>query len=268
MLDDARAADLRRRQGWRVKHANGIWWTSSERGLWHPVNELRKLTHEQLRWPTRAALGFFAAPADPADVTGTKSGHLLAIDDFGEHHLSRKRRQELRRALVECEFRVLDSPELLLKSGWEVASAGARKSGAAIARDRRTYQQRAIAAFETDAPMVICALKDEELIGYMSSIACDRQACLDQLYISPQSRSTGAGAGLYWLTLDLWSQVSEIDQVWLGTSLGSDSGVDWYKGRFGAPSVEIPIHAQVRWAAGLALARMRPDSLLLKAAGR
>lgn len=257
-----------RTQGIRVVESRGHLWRNAAapspiaRQDWTPLHRFVPLTRDEARFPLRSALAYRCLAAEPVPTTFPYVV-VRDIPNYDERRMTKDHARHVRRALERFEFVWLDSPDLLLEQGWQVASAAAAESGMVIARHEGEYRKQTIAMFDAP-PIVIAGLSEGRLAGYVTTYATGAEAVFEKIYIAPEFRKEGVGRGLYWNVLAGWAQTPGVQNVWTGGTL-PQRGVDRFKVSMGAVLEEVPVHAGMRAPLAMALRRLRPTAISLGA---
>lgn len=252
--------------GARVRPAWGRWWIVT-RGMWMPVAFLEPLAAGPSGFPSRRAVAFQASVARPSEATGTKPYSIFTdLPEYGPRSMTRYRRRDTRRALREFRYSVLREPGLLLAQGWPVVTEAALHSGSWTPADRPAYERYIDSLFRAATPpLIVTAVQNGRLAGYLTSYAVGDTAYLNDLYIAPWARTRNAGAGLYWLTLAAWRTVPGVTRASAGRLF--DGHVHEHKSSLGAGVVLVPVLAKIRRPVAAVLRRVRPDGAFLRLAG-
>lgn len=256
------ARDYLKHRGQICREFRGEWWYAQRSTLyWEPLRSLQALPAEKISWPTWAALGFRALVADPERANSLPTSVIIPnLRTYDETRLTRYRRREVRRALEQIRFEVVETPDILLQQGWSVASRAAAVSGHWLPGRQTDYIRHVKGSFETRPPLTVAAFDGDRLVGYMTSFAIGSQVNLLDIFISPDFRRNHTGVGLYWLTLRIWGRTAGVETALLGMPLPETPGVDAFKVSIGAAVESYPAISGLRLPAKIWLARTRPHS--------
>ena len=253
--------------GVSVVRARGNLWRNSyapnpvSRYAWTPLHRWVPLPEKAVGYPTRSALAYRAMAAEPVTTTFPYTV-FRDLTAYGEHSMNRHRARDTRQALERYEYRMLEDPDLLHAQGWSVMRDAYAFRGTRPPVDEATYRRQLTAVFEGKPPMIVVALSDGHLAGYLTSHATGSEATVEKLYISPSFRDDRVGLGLYWVTLTGWASAPGVRNAWAGGTM--PGGVDRFKMSIGAVLEQVPVHAGMRGAIRLGYRVLKPDALSLK----
>lgn len=264
-----RAAEYWAARGKATRTRGGVWWRHRGQGIWSPIDLLTPLAADRVRLPGTTALAAFAL-VSAEDSLGTYQ-HIAFQDVglYGPDRVTRDRRREVRRAMDSHGFRLLESPEELMRQGWAMASEAAQSGQLWIPPDREAYGHHCAELFR-DTPAAVIAAFDEggRLAGYTVSFSVGPNAYLEELFTADWARRTFVGVGLYWCLASYWACIAGTTTIGLGRTVGGGHGVDRFKVAMGATVVDSPARARIQRLTAAYLKVRRPDSEVLAMAGK
>ena len=263
-----RAAEYWADRGKATRLRGGVWWRHRGQGIWSPIDLLTPLAADHVRRPTSTALAAFALVSGEDSLGTYQHVAFQDIGSYGPVRVNRDRRREVRRAMESHEFRLLESPEELIRQGWAMASEAAQSGHLWIPPDRKAYVQHCAELFR-GTPAAVIAGFDEggRLAGYMVSFAVGSNAYLEELFTAEWARRTFVGVGLYWCLASYWARVTGTTTIGLGRTVGGGHGVDRFKVAMGATVLDSPARARIQPLAAAYLTMRRPDSEVLAMTG-
>lgn len=263
----AQAAQWLADQGARIASRRGVLWAlrpahlGGSPGFWTPVAELTPQLPAAIGWPTRRALGLRAVAAEAAAATGQiVNWRITDFPQYGAARVSKTRRNEVRRALRNLDYRLVTDPQPLLAHGWPVAKAAARRSGQALASTEAAFRAWLRERFDAGPQAVVGAFAEDRLVAFALSHGIAEIAYLTHVYIDPSARASEAGSGLYWALLCLWRRCPGVQVVSLGADLPHLVGLRSFKRSFGAEASPLPVVARMRLAVAAYLRLRRPET--------
>jgi len=247
--------------GRQLRQADGVLWAVSNSRFWVPLMTFDPIPGKGVHWPSHTALGFQAIVSEPERATGWVQ-YLLVPDlpTYGVARIGKVRRREIRRAAEHFEFRVLDTPEILMAQGWRTLSEAASRSGQSTPGSEAVYRGQWEAIYNHEPPLVIAALREGVLHAYMVSYAAGGHVSFEQLAMDASARAHKAGAALYWLHLSLWSSVPGVEFASFGRPYPERDSIDFFKKSMGAQIAILPVVGRMRAPVRWFLKRQRPHA--------
>ncbi len=232
----------RRWSGPRVVRSGGHWWVDN-RGFCRRVHFAATVPAAEVRRPTAYCWAYHTLlPAEDAEAANVWSPLHLVEDlaNYGEHSLDSTQRKHVRRCRRAFELVQLTDAGMLAEQGWPIYSANARRLGLPLELDEEAFRAQAAAWAEDDRRLIVGALQDGRLVGYLETRAIGHTAYLDEIRLSETALKANLSAYLHYEAAQLYRQSGLVQEVCAGLPLPQRPGVIEFKRRMGMPIVHRP----------------------------
>ena len=242
-LTEEEYAQKLRSQGKNVILHKGRYWKESIVGFYEPLHYLARLTSEQatslsvLNWGSRASL----CEEDATEANGSIPIHLLSdIAGYDENSLPQKRRTDLRKCLKLVKFVQLIGPALLQEQGYEVLCSSLARTGHKKPPSKQEYLA-SLDGFTTDKNrLVLAALIDGKLGGYIDGLAIEGSAYMISGYYVTEALNTSMVTGFNFEFVQICRRSGGIQEVSDGLHLRERPTLDQAKSSIGFPVKYVP----------------------------
>ena len=267
LTEDERARSLEA-AGVAVVQHRGRAWCATRPGFFEPVHALARLREDEATRPARLAWGFRASLAEASSANATLPLHVL--EDFAHWdvaRLSSRRRGKLRRCRRDAAILPLGDPRLLQEEGHAIYA-----SHLARTRHRRTPSPAEFAGqlrrlVETGRPLVLIALVEGRLAGWIHGSAVDGVAYVDDVVVGTAFLAHQLGTGLNVELIEAFRRSPGIHTVVHGLHAREDRGLDEFKEGLGFRVTHVPARLVLPAPVRLWL-RVRRPHVLYRLTGR
>jgi hypothetical protein len=229
--------------GRRIVCNQGRYWKETVVGFYEPLHWLARLTAEQATCPVGLSWGFRAALCenDAGTANGSIPVHLLPeIADYDEQYLPTKRRTDLRKCRKVVKFVQLTGPLLLQEQGYEVLCSSLARTGHHKPPSKQEYLAK-LEAYTTDKHrLVLAALIDGKLGGYIDGLAIDGSAYMLSGYYATEALSTSMVTGFNFEFVQVCRRSGGIREVIDGLHIRERPALDGPKASMGFPVKYVP----------------------------
>ncbi len=226
-----------------------------------------RLTHfaatvraSELRRPALRCWAYQVALSDEDAPFANAHAPLHLVRDLSRYDescvLDVKRRQ-LRKARASLSLVRITDPRTLREQGWHVVSDNMRRLGVPKNMTETRYLAEVDSLVGDDRGLVIGAMADDRLVGYMQSFAVDNTAYLDRIYLADEARSLNVSAVLFFDVAQLYRRSGKVAQLCSGPAMPDQTGIGEFKRRIGQPIVRVPAYF---WSPRLMKALLRKVS--------
>lgn len=261
-LTEEEYAQKLRSQGVKIIFHQGRYWKQSIFGFYQPLHYLARLTAEQITSPSALSWGFRSAlcEEDAAEANGSVPIHLLSdIAGYDENALPQKRRTDLRKCLKLVKFVQLTGPALLQEQGYEVLCSSLARTSHQKPPSKKEYLA-SLDAFTTDKyRLVLAALIDGKLGGYIDGLAIERSAYMISGYYATEALPTSMVTGFNFEFVQICRRSGGIQEVADGQHLRELPGLDKAKTSIGFPVKYVPAKVYINPIVKPLIRRKFPD---------
>ncbi len=259
-LTEAQCAEWQDIRGRRPVEHLGRWWMESRPFVFQPVHHLARLTPDEATRPARRCIGFRARLIDDAADRSDACLPAHTLPDpqsYDMSRLSQTPRRYLRQGMRAVDIVALESPDLILDQGYEVASAAhARDPG--IGLPPIAQFKRNIESYFPGRGVILAAVRDQRLLGFSMTFAVDRAAYHDMVYVNNEGLAARASICLFHAFATLVSRQPALVEVMHGLHVRDDLGLNEFKRRIGLVVSPLPARAWFAPGPDQFLRRVRP----------
>src|SRR6516165_77737 len=247
-LTEGELAHWRCEQGCRVIAHRGRFWMERPRGFLQPLHWMARLSLKEASAPAVPAWGFRAVLAESeADAAnGALPVHVLTdVAGYTLQNLSPNRRNHLRRCYKRAIIVEITGPALLRQQGYEVLQSALHRTGYARAGSKEDYLASLDQYVTPRRRVVIGALIDGRLGGYLAGFAVNGTAYLEQVHLSTEALSDYVGIGLAFEFVRACQRSKGILEIIYGQHSREDAPLCSFKERIGFPVRHFPTRVRV-----------------------
>jgi hypothetical protein len=247
-LTEGELAHWRREQGYRVRAHCGRYWMESPRGFLQPLHWMARLSLKEASAPAVPAWGFRAVLADGeiGAANGALPVHVLTdVAGYGLQNLSSNRRNHLRRCYKRATIVELTGPALLRQQGYEVLQSALNRTGYARAGSKEHYLASLATYVTPGRRIVIAAVINGRLGGYLAGFAVDGTAYVEQVHLSTEALTDYVGIGLAVEFVRVCQRSEGIHEIIYGQHSREDEQLCTFKERIGFPVRRFPARVRV-----------------------
>ena len=259
VLSEEELAGLRRDEGCEVVFAHGCHWQHS-RGLYRRIHMLAPTRADHLQKPAALCWGFqtVLADADAVSANALFPCHLVTdLSTYDETSLESRKRRQVRACRRVMRLVRISDPRLLHKQGWEVFSATAERISRWTDVTRTKYLATAEPYVNDRRRLLVAALEDDILAGYLETYAVDGVAYLHELWVSAAYQRSNVGALLQFEAAQLYRRSGKVSMLCAGPHRVERPGLAEFKKRLGFPLVSMPAYVWMVYPARVAFRHFR-----------
>ena len=254
------------KRGKKVVQHSGRYWVETARGFFEPVHWLARVPKEQINRPSHYCWGYRSClhKEEAAYANGSLPIHLLDENDlthYEEANLPAKRRSQLRKSRKVVQVVRIVEPEPYLEQGYDVLKSAVNRThhGSIPAFDR--YCENMQRQFAEDKSILLAALVDGQMRGYVVLSAVDDVAYIDTVLLATEFLSTDMGTALAFESVQVARRCPQIKHVVYGLHSVEDSRLGVFKEGMGFKihlwPLKFRIPQIIRWIVG----RQSPEKL-------
>jgi hypothetical protein len=247
-LTEGELAHWRREQGRRVIPHRGRFWMESPPGFLQPLHWMARFSPKEARAPAVPAWGSRAvlAKSDADAANGTLSVHVLTdVAEYSLQNLSSNRRNHLRRCYKRASIVEITGTALLRQQGYEVLQSALSRTGYARAGSKEHYLATLEQFITPRRRVVIGALINGRLGGYLAGFAVDGTAYIEHVHLSTEALSDYVGIGLVFEFVQACQRSKGIREIIYGQHSREDAPLCSFKERIGFPVRHFPARVKV-----------------------
>lgn len=241
-------ADWRREQGCRLRPHRGRFWMEMPPGFLQPLHWMARFSRREASAPAALSWGFRAVLAESAveAANGALPVHVLSdVAGYGLQNLSSNRRNHLRRCYKRATIVEITGPALLRQQGYEVLQSALTRTGYARAGSRKNYLAGLEQYVAPERRVVIGALINGKLGGYLAGFAVDGTAYIEQVHLSTDALSNYVGIGLASEFVQMCQRSKGIREIIYGQHSREDAALCTFKESIGFPVKRFPTRVRV-----------------------
>lgn len=247
-LTEGELANWRRDQGYRVRAHRGRFWMEWPRGFLQPLHLMARFSRQESSAPAALAWGFRAllAESEAQAANGGLPVHVLSdLAGYNLQRLSANRRNQMRRCYKRAKIVEVTGPALLQEQGYAVLQSALSRAGYGRADSREHY----VACLEKNVHpkrrVILGALINDRLGGYLGGSAVDGTAYIEQVHLSTEALSHYIGIGLVFEFVQVCQRSEGIREIIYGTHLREDNALCIFKKSIGFPAKQFPTRVRV-----------------------
>lgn len=245
-------------RGLKVVSFRGRYWQEITPGFfdglhWLSRHAIREVGRPEMRcWGYRAAL----LEEEASSANGAIPVHLLTnLRDFTMDSVpSKSLRGTLRRFHREGDTRLVHVTDhrILADQGYDVMmSALIRIQRESKAPSREVYLENVERLMRESGWLVVAGVKDDTLLGYMTSWSVGRTAYLHELFVRSEALNSALSAALYVASAQVYRMCGDVDEVCAGLHLPEKPSLGLFKERLGFTLARAPSRVFLPWPASV-----------------
>jgi hypothetical protein len=256
-LTEGELADWRREQGYQVSAHHGRFWMEMPRGFLQPLHWMARFSYEEARPPAALSWGFRAvlSESDSEAANGALPVHVLSdVMGYTIESLSSNRRNHLRRCYKRAAIVEITGPEPLRQQGYEVFQSALKRTGYGRPKLKEDYLAGLeiwfrniyrIQAIASKRYVVLGALINNRLGGYLRGLAVDGTAYIEEVYLATEALPHDVGIGLVFEFVQVCRRSEGIREVIYGQHSREDEPLCSFKEKSGFPVRRFPTRLKV-----------------------
>lgn len=258
-LTEAVLAARLQRAGKRVRQIHGRHWVETRRGFFEPVHHLAVLSRAEVQ-PPRTWLGYRAVVDDASgDVaTGSLPIHLIRdLSAYDEHRLGRDQRRYLRRLPAHVRVVQVTDDRIFRDQGYHLLVEWCAKRGLRVPT-RRRFVASMRSRVQEDGWLVLAALNDDRLLGYIVASVVDGVGYLEESKVSEAGSRLRVGLAMDHACLLAFKRSALVTSVTVGLHEPEFPSRTDFKVRQGFPVIHVPTASSIRRPIRPLLQRLYP----------
>lgn len=247
-LTEDELANWRRDQGYCVHAHRGRFWMESPRGFLQPLHWMARFSCPEAKAPAALSWGFRAVlvEREAEAANGALPVHVLSdVAGYTPQNLSANRRNHLRRCYKRATIVEITGSALLREQGYEVFQSALSRTGYAQAGSKQDYLTGLERYVAPRRRVVIGALTNGRLAGYLSGFAVDDTAYIEHVHLSTDALSAYVGIGLAFEFVQVCQRSKRIREVIYGQHSREDESLCTFKDRIGFPVKRFPTRMRI-----------------------
>jgi hypothetical protein len=247
-LTEDELANWRREQGYRVHAHSGRFWMESPPGFLQPLHWVARFSRQEASPPVAPSWGFRAVltESEAEAANGALSVHAISdVERYTIDSLSSKRRNDLRRCYRRAVIVEIIGPALLRQQGYEVFESALNRTGYARPGSKEDYLAGLEQYFAARRRVVLGALINDRLAGYLGGFAVDGNAYIEQVHLSTEALPHEIGIGLVFEFAQVCRRSKGIRKIIYAQHSREDKSLCTFKERIGFPVTLFPTRVRV-----------------------
>lgn len=242
-LSEGELAHWLRLRGVRVVQHKGRYWLAKPFGFYHAIHPLARMSAEEATRPASLCWGFRATlnDTDAHLANSTMPVHFMGdVAGYDLQKISPRRRNQIRNCLKCVEIVAIDTPDLLLAQGYDVALSAQARTGYGKVPNPGRYKSDIANFFAAPCGLILGGFVDGRLAGYLVSYAVGSTAYVDDVIIATEYLSTNISSGLFYAWMQVCKNSGRIKQVVHGLHTPENAGLCRHKGSLGLSVIHVP----------------------------
>ncbi|MFB2971784.1 hypothetical protein ACE1CD_22705 [Aerosakkonema sp. BLCC-F183] len=251
LLKEKEFADILRESGTHVFAYRDRYWKETYPGFYEPVHWMASLKAEQATRPSPLCWGFRASLDDNSLAAANGGMPIILLQDLQSYTLESlcsKRRSHIRKCQRRVKLVQLNgepAKALLKQQGYQIFASAMKRFKNQKFLSREEYLQKMNNYIDSGHYFVMGGILGNELIGYLTAIAIDGTAYMDERLVRTDALKTDLGSTLTFEFAQLCKRFGNIREIVSGQHSPEKQSLTEFKLSMGFQVTYVPVKVEI-----------------------